>query len=88
MKPVSNGDTILEQHIWARWNAINFCKTKNDSFSLFGLFASYDVIADVQRNCPVMTKVKDYQKGNCQIWIHRSRNEIQYIVEEVISLEP
>lgn len=67
-------------------NAINFCKTKNlDSLPLFGLTAtaSYDVLADVQRELSGNDESKRLSEEAIVRSEYTKRNEIQYIVEEV-----
>lgn len=67
-------------------NAINFCKTKNlDSLPLFGLTAtaSYDVLADVQRELSGNDESKRLSEEAIVRSEYTKRNELQYIVEEV-----
>lgn len=67
-------------------NAINFCKTKNlESLPLFGLTAtaSYDVLADVQRELSGNDESKRLSEEAIVRSEYTKRNELQYIVEEV-----
>jgi ATP-dependent DNA helicase RecQ len=67
-------------------NAINFCKTKNlDSIPIFGLTAtaSYDVLADVQRELSGNDESKRLSEEAIVRSEYTKRNELQYIVEEV-----
>jgi ATP-dependent DNA helicase RecQ len=67
-------------------NAINFCKTKNlNSLPLFGLTAtaSYDVLADVQRELSGNDESKRLSEEAIVRSEYTKRNELQYIVEEV-----
>ena len=67
-------------------NAINFCKTKNlESLPLFGLTAtaSYDVLADVQRELSGNDERKRLSEEAIVRSEYTKRNELQYIVEEV-----
>lgn len=67
-------------------NAINFCKTKNlDSLPLFGLTAtaSYDVLADVQRELSGNDESKRLSEESIVRSEYTKRDELQYIVEEV-----
>lgn len=67
-------------------NAIKFCKTKNlDSLPLFGLTAtaSYDVLADVQRELSGNDESKRLSEEAIVRSEYTKRNELQYIVEEV-----
>jgi ATP-dependent DNA helicase RecQ len=67
-------------------NAINFCKTKNlDSLPLFGLTAtaSYDVLADVQRELSGNDESKRLSEEAIVRSEYTKRNELQYIVEVV-----
>ena len=67
-------------------NAINFCKTKNlDSLPLFGLTAtaSYDVLADVQRELSGNDESKRLSEEAIVRSEYTKRNELQYVVEEV-----
>lgn len=67
-------------------NAINFCRTKNlNSLPLFGLTAtaSYDVLADVQRELSGNDESKRLTEEAIVRSEYTKRNELQYIVEEV-----
>jgi ATP-dependent DNA helicase RecQ len=67
-------------------NAINFCKTKNlKSLPLFGLTAtaSYDVLADVQRELSGNDESKRLSEESIVRSEYTKRNELQYIIEEV-----
>lgn len=67
-------------------NAINFCRTKNlESLPLFGLTAtaSYDVLADVQRELSGNDESKRLSEEAIVRSEYTKRNELQYIVEEV-----
>jgi ATP-dependent DNA helicase RecQ len=67
-------------------NAMNFCKSKNlNSLPLFGLTAtaSYDVLADVQRELSGNDESKRLTEESIVRSEYTKRNELQYIIEEV-----
>lgn len=67
-------------------NAINFCKTKNlESIPIFGLTAtaSYDVLADVQRELSGNDESKRLNEEAIVRSEYTKRNELQYIIEDV-----
>jgi len=67
-------------------NAINYCKTKNlKSLPLFGLTAtaSYDVLADVQRELSGNNDLNRLADDSIVRSEYTKRNELQFIIEEV-----
>lgn len=68
-------------------NAIRYCKTKNQNhIPLFGLTAtaSYDVLADVQRELSGNDERKRLTEESIIRSEYSKRNELQYVIEEVI----
>lgn len=67
-------------------NAMKFCKTKNlENIPLFGLTAtaSYDVLADVQRELSGNSEAKRLTEESIVRAEYSQRDELQFLIEEV-----